>query len=185
MARTPSKMITLGSRMPAFRLPDALGVICDSDAIGNKPVLVMFICNHCPYVKHVASELARLADAFLAMGIFVVAINSNDSDQYPEDGPAYMLKDAELYSYRFPYLIDRDQSVANAFDAACTPDFFLYDSHGDLYYRGELDGSRPGNGIAVDGSSLRDAAVQLLSGKAFSGEQRASLGCNIKWTKTP
>ena len=182
MAKTPSQMLPLGTPAPAFSLPDADGRIHSlDDAPGSKAFLVMFICNHCPFVKHVADELARLGRDYQDKGVAVFAINSNDVENYPADGPEEMQQEAASRGYTFPYLLDRDQSVAKAYRAACTPDFYLFDADRKLVYRGQLDSSRPGNDIAVDGADLRKALNAVLAGQAVSEEQVPSVGCNIKW----
>ena len=182
MARTPSTMLELGTPAPAFRLPD-----CDGrehaleDFASASALLVVFMCEHCPFVRHVRAELAAFAREYAARGLAVVAINSNDLVAYPQDGPDAMRRESRELGYVFPYLIDATQDVAKAYRAACTPDFFLFDGTRRLYYRGQFDGSRPGNGVAVTGSDLRGAADALLAGQPAPPEQRPSLGCNIKW----
>ena len=141
----------------------------------------MFICNHCPYVKHVADELARLGKDYQSRGVAVVGINSNDAQSYPDDSPAKMADEVRNRGYTFPYLFDPDQSVAQAYKAACTPDFFLFDKHRKLVYRGQLDASRPNSGVPVTGEDLRRALDRLLAGEPPLEEQRPSIGCNIKW----
>ena len=182
MARTPSQMLELGTEAPAFSLPDPDGTMHSlDDAAGSKAYLVMFICNHCPFVKHVADELARLARDYESLGVAVFAINSNDVDNYPEDGPAAMKAESAKRGYTFPYVLDADQSVAKAYLAACTPDFYLFDADRALVYRGQLDGSRPGNNVPVDGRDLRAAVDTVLAGEPVPEDQLPSLGCNIKW----
>ena len=182
MARTPSTMLPLGTLAPDFALADYDGKLWRRDDFAQAPgLLVMFICNHCPFVVHVRDELARLADAYAARGIAVVGIMSNDHRSYPDDAPAKMKLEAERYGYRFPYLVDEDQSVAKAYQAACTPDFFLFDAEQSLVYRGQLDGSRPGNDVPVTGEDLRAALDALLGGRPQSDGQVPSIGCNIKW----
>mgnify|MGYP001815926286 CR=1 FL=1 len=182
MARTPSQMLELGTAAPAFSLPDVDGTMHSlEDAAGSKAYLVMFICNHCPFVKHVADELARLARDYESQGVAVFAINSNDVEKYPDDGPAAMKAESASRGYIFPYLLDADQSVAKAYLAACTPDFYLFDADRVLVYRGQLDGSRPGNGVPVDGRDLRAALDTVLAGEPVPEDQLPSLGCNIKW----
>ena len=182
MARTPSQMLELGTAAPAFSLPDADGTMHSlEDAAGSKAYLVMFICNHCPFVKHVADELARLARDYESQGVAVFAINSNDVEKYPDDGPAAMKAESASRGYTFLYLLDADQSVAKAYLAACTPDFYLFDADRVLVYRGQLDGSRPGNGVPVDGRDLRAALDTVLAGEPVPEDQLPSLGCNIKW----
>lgn len=184
MAQTPSNMLALGTVAPAFNLPDTAGNMHSlDDAAGSDGYLVMFICNHCPFVIHVADELARLGEDCKARNVAVFAINSNDFDSYPADSPAKMKEEITRRGYTFPYLVDKDQSVARAYDAACTPDFYLFDKDRKLVYRGQLDGSRPGNNVAVDGRDLRSAIDALLAGETVNKSQAPSIGCNIKWRK--
>ena len=182
MVRTPSTMLPLGTPAPDFSLPNVDGrMVGLHDAAGPRGTLVMFICNHCPFVKHVADELARLGRDCLARGLGVVAISSNDVSSHPADSPEQMVHEAEERGYVFPYLYDETQEVAQAYHAACTPDFFLFDADRKLAYRGQLDPSRPGNEIPVTGADLRAAIDALLAGRPVPAEQRPSLGCNIKW----
>ena len=182
MARTPSTMLPLGTAAIEFRLPDTNGRFVSSEDFVHKPaLLLMFICNHCPYVLHVQAELARLGRDYAQRGVGIVAINSNDVASYPEDGPARMAEEAKRVGYCFPYLFDESQTVAQAYRAACTPDFFLFDQNRKLVYRGQLDDSRPGSNIPVTGEDLRAALDALLSGKEITSQQKPSLGCNIKW----
>jgi len=182
MAEKSSQMLPLGTPAQAFSLPDTSGALHSlDDAPGSKAYLVMFICNHCPFVIHVADELARIAKDYQSKDVAVFAINSNDAERYPADGPETMDKVSAQYGYSFPYLIDAGQDVAKAYQAACTPDFYLFDSDRSLVYRGQLDGSRPGNTVAVDGRDLRAAIDALLAGDAVSAEQVPSIGCSIKW----
>ncbi|MBU0551961.1 thioredoxin family protein [Myxococcota bacterium] len=183
MARTPSTMLELGTQLPAFDLPIANGEggRLSSAALQGAPALIMFICNHCPFVIHLRAALAALGRDYPAGGIQVIAINSNDVERYPQDSPERMKAESVAAGYRFPYLFDEDQSVALAFKAACTPDFYLFDAEGRLVYRGQLDGARPGNDVPVTGADLRAAMDALLSGAPISADQRPSLGCNIKW----
>jgi peroxiredoxin len=182
MARTPSTMLALGTKAPDFRLPDTDGrTVALSDFAGRKALVVMFICNHCPFVKHVQSELARLGRDCEEKGVGVVAISSNDVEQYPDDGPEAMKEEKARAGYAFPYLFDETQEVAQAYRAACTPDLFLFDAEGRLVYRGQLDDSRPGNGVPVTGKDLRAAIDAVIAGRPVDERQRASLGCNIKW----
>ena len=180
MAAVESQMLPLGTPAPDFRLPDADGIrhALDADAPAS---LVMFICNHCPYVKHVIGQLAAIGRDYGERGVSVVAINSNDVGQYPADSPANMKALAQSAGFSFPYLLDTDQSVAKAFRAACTPDFYVFDVGHKLSYRGQLDGSRPGNGLPVSGRDLRAALDAVLSGATVSAAQKPSIGCNIKW----
>jgi peroxiredoxin len=182
MALTPSTMLALGTEAPGFRLPDTDGrTVAREDFAGKKGLLVMFICKHCPYVKHVRSELARLGGECEAKDLGVVAIASNDVGTYPEDGPAGMKEEKESAGYSFPYLFDATQEVARAYRAACTPDLFLFDARMRLVYRGQLDDSRPGNGVPVTGKDLRAAVDAMLEGRPIDPHQKASMGCNIKW----
>ncbi len=182
MARTPSNMLPLGTSAPTFNLPDPDGGVHSlDDAAGSDGYLVMFICNHCPFVIHVADELARLGKDCQEGNVAVFAINSNDFESYPADSPPKMKEEASSRGYTFPYLIDKDQSVARAYNAACTPDFYLFDADRKLVYRGQLDGSRPGNDVAVDGRVLRSAIDALLAGETIDGQQVPSIGCSIKW----
>jgi len=182
MARTPSQMLPLGTLAPAFNLPDVDGKMHSlDDATGSQAYLVMFICNHCPFVKHVADELARLGRDYREKGVAVFAINSNDIESHPADGPDKMKEEAAARGYTFPYLLDADQSVAKSYEAACTPDFYLFDADRRLVYRGQLDGSRPGNDVPVDGADLRRAIDAVLAGDPVPAAQVPSLGCNIKW----
>lgn len=182
MALTASTMVPLGTAAPSFSLPDTEGRLVSLPQPGQAAaVLIVFMCNHCPYVKHVASQLAALGRELPGRGVVMLGINSNDAENYPEDSPAAMRREIEARGYVFPYLIDEDQSVARAYGAACTPDFFLFDGSLRLVYRGELDDSRPGNGKPVTGAALRGAIDAVLQGRAPSGPQVPSMGCNIKW----
>ncbi len=182
MVRTPSTMLPLGTTAPDFSLPNVDGrTVSLADAVGPKGMVVMFICNHCPFVKHVADQLAALGRDVMPLGIGVVAISSNDVSTHPADSPEQMVHEAEDRGYPFPYLYDESQEVAQAYHAACTPDFFLFDAAKKLVYRGQLDASRPGNEIPVTGADLRAAIDAVLAGRPVAAEQRPSLGCNIKW----
>lgn len=182
MAATESQMLALGTVLPSFSLPDADGRIhSPDDAAGADAYLIMFICNHCPFVKHVRRELARLGQDYGARNVAIFAINSNDSDSYPDDSPARMKEETRAQDYRFPYLVDSGQSVAKAFKAACTPDFFVFDGDRRLVYRGQLDGSRPSNDIPVTGKDVRGALDAILQGDEVPEDQVPSIGCNIKW----
>ena len=182
MAVTPSTMLPLGTHAPDFSLPDtnarrvSLGDFRDAPAM-----LVMFICNHCPFVKHVRTGLAALCKEYQGRGIGIVGISSNDVSTHPDDSPDKMKVEAREAGYTFPYLFDESQKVAQTYRAACTPDFFVFDKDRKLVYRGQMDASRPGNDIPVTGSDLRAALDAVLAGKAVSADQRPSIGCNIKW----
>ncbi|HEX6845956.1 MAG TPA: thioredoxin family protein [Chitinophagaceae bacterium] len=183
MARTPSTMVDLGIKAPGFALPDTVSGkdISLENIKGEVATIIMFICNHCPFVKHVNEELVKLANKYKNKGIGFVAISSNDVINHPDDAPALMTQIAQQLKYPFPYLYDESQEVARAYDAACTPDFFIYDKDLRLVYRGQLDDSRPGNEIPVTGKDIRNALDCLINNKPVSHEQRPSIGCNIKW----
>jgi peroxiredoxin len=182
MALTPSTMLELGTNAPGFRLPDTEGNMVALEDFASAPaLLVIFLCNHCPYVKHVRQELARLGHAYQERGVAVVGISANDALAYPEDNPARMREEKAAVGYTFPYLYDESQEVARAYQAACTPDFFLFDRQRKLVYRGQLDDSRPGNAAPVTGKDLRAALDAVLAGTPVAGQQRPSMGCNIKW----
>lgn len=182
MVATESQMLPLGTEAPAFTLPDADGRQHSLNEVEDaRAYLVMFICNHCPFVKHVRHELARLGEDYLPRGVAIFAINSNDFDKHPADSPARMREEAQQIGYRFPYLVDREQTVAKAYKAACTPDFFLFDRGRRLVYRGQLDSSRPSNKVPVTGSNLRAALDAVLEEREVPAEQVPSIGCNIKW----
>jgi peroxiredoxin len=182
MVRTPSTMLPLGTPAPDFKLMNVDGrEVALADFAGKPALLVMFMCNHCPFVIHVADQLAQLASEYMARGVAVVGINSNDTATHPADSPERMVAEAEERGYQFPYLFDETQDVAHEYRAACTPDFFLFDKDRKLVYRGQLDDSRPGNGVPVTGKDLRAALDATLAGATPVSEQRASLGCNIKW----
>lgn len=176
-------MLSLGTKAPDFKLLDTItGDFRSLDEVkGEKGTVVMFICNHCPYVKHVNEEIVRVAHDYRVTGFGFVAISSNDVVNYPQDGPREMYKVAEKHSYPFPYLYDESQEVARAYNAACTPDFYLFDEALKLVYRGQLDNSRPGNGIPVNGRDLREALDNLLNNHPQRKDQKPSMGCNIKW----
>jgi thiol-disulfide isomerase/thioredoxin len=181
MAATPSTMLPLGTVAPAFSLPDTVsGRTISLAELKGRPLLVMFICNHCPFVKHVRAELASLGRDY-AGRVGIVAISSNDVVRYPDDSPANMKTEAAAAGYPFPYLYDEAQEAAHAFKAACTPDFFLFDKSHKLVYRGQLDESRPSNGKPVTGADLRAALDAVLAGKPVNSQQWPSIGCNIKW----
>lgn len=182
MSLTPSFMLPLGTAAPSITLPDAAGVTHALDFSGKAPAtLVVFICNHCPYVIHLKAHFAAFAGRYMAKGVQVIAVNSNDPGRYEEDGPAGMLADAREYAYPFPYLVDASQEVAKAYKATCTPDFFLFDREMRLAYRGQYDASRPGNGKPVTGADLAAALDALLAGRPVPQKQLPSMGCNIKW----
>ncbi|HET7235961.1 MAG TPA: thioredoxin family protein [Actinomycetota bacterium] len=178
-----STMLALGTSAPDFALPDVTTgeIVRRSDFDANGALLVMFICRHCPYVKHVREELARLGRDYQGSALAIVAISANDPDEYPEDAPESLAEEARLAGYVFPYLFDETQEVAKAYTAACTPDFFLFDERRELVYRGQLDSSRPNSGIPVTGEDLRAAIEATLGGLPVSEDQRPSLGCSIKW----
>lgn len=183
MAYTESTMLQLGTRAPGFSLPDTVSgrVLSLADVKTDKGLVVMFLCNHCPYVIHVNPEIVRLSKDYLAKGIGFVAISSNDVEKYPEDSPELMKELAIKLGYPFPYLYDESQEVARAYDAACTPDFFVFDGEMNLAYRGRLDDSRPKNDNPLTGKDLRAALDAVLAGKPVSEVQYPSGGCNIKW----
>jgi peroxiredoxin len=183
MARTPSNMLPLGTKAPSFSLLDTVSntVISLDNLKGKQGTVIMFICNHCPFVIHVNSQLVSIANAYAEKGIGFIAISSNDAVNYPQDGPDKMKVHAENENYPFPYLYDETQNVAKAYDAACTPDLYVFDADLKLTYRGQLDDSRPGNGIPVSGKDLRHALDCLLSKKENTETQKPSIGCNIKW----
>ena len=183
MVRTASTMLELGTAAPDFSLPDVVAgrEVSLADFEGRKALLVMFICRHCPYVKHVQEELARLGRDYQNRGVGVVAISSNDALEFPEDAPASLKEMAAELGFTFPFCYDESQETAKAYSAACTPDFFVFDESRKLVYRGQLDDSRPGSGKPVTGSDLRAALDAVVSGRPVNPDQRPSLGCNIKW----
>ena len=182
MARTASTMLPLGTEAPDFHLPDTDGhVVSPKDYKEAPALLVIFMCNHCPFVKHILNDLVDLVAEYRAKGVAVVAINSNDVESFPEDHPEMMAQLVREKEFTFPYLYDETQEVAKAYHAACTPDFFLFDGERKLVYRGQMDDSRPGNNIPVTGADLRAALDPVLEGKDVPTEQRPSIGCNIKW----
>lgn len=182
MALTPSNMLPLGTSAPTFSLPSTDGTMVSMDDFRRAPAMVvMFICNHCPYVKHIRHGLADLGRDLAARGVAVVAINANDVVKYPDDSPEKMKAEKAAAGWTFPYLFDESQAVARAYDAACTPDFYLFNAERKLAYRGQLDDSRPGNGKPVTGADLRAAVEAVLAGKAPAIDQKPSIGCNIKW----
>lgn len=182
MAARESTMLELGTDAPEFALlePATENIVSLADFAG-KPLLVAFICNHCPYVIMIRDALAQLANEYQSKGIAVVAINANDAVNYPDDGPEKMVDEVRKAGYSFPYLYDESQEVAKAYQAACTPDFFLFDKHHHLFYRGQFDSARPGNGVTATGEDLRAALDALLKGLYPPNDQQASIGCSIKW----
>ena len=183
MVKTPSTMIPLGSEAPDFRLPDVVSgsELSLGDLKSDVATVLMFICNHCPYVKHLQDGLVEVADEYIPKGVSFIAINSNDVENYPDDSPEKMQEVAEEKGYSFPYLFDETQEVAKVYDAACTPDFFVYDRDLRCVYRGQFDDSRPGNGKPVTGKDMRKALDSIIEGETIDWEQIPSLGCNIKW----
>jgi peroxiredoxin len=183
MVTVASTMLPLGTTAPDFSLPDATTgeTVSLADLDGALVVLVMFISNHCPYVRHVADELGRLGSDYASRGVSIVAIGSNDIERYPDDAPEHMAAFAAAHDFTFPYLRDDSQEVALAYRAACTPDFYVFDADRKLVYRGQLDGARPSNDLPVDGRDLRAALDAALSGAPVAEQQSPSMGCNIKW----
>lgn len=183
MARTPSNMLPLGTVAPNFILLDVVtgNMLNLADLKSPIATLIMFICNHCPFVKHIKDELAKLGVDYVPRGISIIAINANDVANYPEDSPEQMKIIAQQWGFNFPYLFDETQAVAKAYDAACTPDFYLFDNHLKCVYRGQLDDSRPGNAIPVTGRDIRAALEAILAAQPIPEPQKPSLGCNIKW----
>lgn len=183
MALTESTMLELGTAAPDFALPDVVSgkTVRRDDFRGKKGLLVMFICTHCPYVKHVEQGLAQLGKDYAGKSVGIVAISSNDAENYPDDNPEGLKAQAERLAFRFPYLYDESQAVARAYDAACTPDLYLFDKDFKLVYRGQFDSSRPGNGMPATGEDLRAALDAVLRGEKPTAHQKASIGCNIKW----
>ena len=183
MARTPSNMLPLGTKAPDFSLYDTVSgnTLNLSDLKGAKGTVIMFICNHCPFVIHVNPELSKLGLEYQNTGISFIAISSNDVTNYPQDAPELMTEVAQNEGYSFPYLYDENQEVAAAYDAACTPDFYLFDAELKLVYRGQLDDSRPGNGVPLTGEDLRNAITALEQEMTIDPDQKPSIGCNIKW----
>jgi peroxiredoxin len=181
MVKTASTMLPLGTRAPSFSLTNVDGTTVGDTDSGGRPLLVIFMCNHCPFVVHLRAALAAFGDEYLEKGLAIVGISSNDIENYPQDGPEEMKQEAESAGYRFPYLYDADQNVAKAYKAACTPDFFLFDADHALVYRGQFDSSRPGNQIEVTGQDLKAACDAVLAGEDVDGSQTPGIGCNIKW----
>jgi peroxiredoxin len=184
MARTASMMLELNTQAPDFQLPDVVSgkTISLATFAGSKALLVMFICEHCPFVKHVEQELAKIGKDYQGKSLGIVAISSNSLETHPQDAPEHLKAMAERLGFTFPYCFDETQAVAKVYTAACTPDFFLFDAAMKLVYRGQLDDSRPGNDKPVDGKDLRAAIDLAIAGQSISPEQRPSIGCNIKWT---
>jgi thiol-disulfide isomerase/thioredoxin len=183
MTATPSTMLPLGTALPVFRLRSTADEIVSSDSFASRPLLVAFICHHCPFVRHIRREFSRFATEFQGRGLAIVAINSNDTIAFPEDGLDGMRQEAEEAGYPFPYLFDETQEVAKAFKAACTPDLFLFDARGTLVYRGQFDDSRPRSPVPVTGADIRAAAAAVLLGNQVPATQKPSIGCNIKWKR--
>ena len=182
MVLTPSTMLPLGTKAPDFSLPNVDGKTASlADFAGAKAYLIVFMCNHCPYVIHVAPELARLASEYQKKGVAVIGINSNDVTTHPADSPEQMVHEVETRGYTFPYLFDETQDVAKAYHAACTPDFYVFDKDQRLAYRGQLDASRPDSGQPLTGVDLRAALDAVLAGQPAPADQKPSIGCNIKW----
>jgi peroxiredoxin len=182
MSPIPSTMVPLDTEAPDFELPDTDGNSVSLGDFEDAPgLLVIFMCNHCPYVKHIREELAEFAAEYQEKGLAIVGINANDPERYPDDSPEAMVREVEEAGYTFPYLFDETQEVARAYNAACTPDFFLYDIDRRLVYRGQFDSSRPGNKVLVTGEDLREAADAVLEGRTPSEDQMQSVGCGIKW----
>lgn len=183
MARTPSNMLPLGTKAPNFSLLDTISdqQVDLQTAKGEKGTVILFICNHCPFVIHVNPQVAKMAKEYQKKGMGFIAISSNDVANYPQDAPHLMKEVADREGYTFPYLYDESQEIAKAYDAACTPDFYLFNANLELAYRGQLDDSRPGNGLPVTGKDLRSAMDALLNDMPIATEQRPSIGCNIKW----
>lgn len=183
MANTPSNMIPLGSSATDFNLPDTVSGknLSLNHLRGKLGTVIFFICNHCPFVIHVNNELVNIANDYLSKGVSFIAISSNDVENYPQDGPELMKKTAIEFKYPFPYLYDESQEIAKAYDAACTPDNYLFDAELNLVYRGQIDDSRPGNAVPVTGGDLRNALNNLLDNKLIDPSQKPSMGCNIKW----
>lgn len=181
MVKTASTMLSLGTQAPGFSLPNVDGTQVSRSQFAGKPLLVIFMCNHCPFVVHIRSALQKFAVEYQAKGLAIVGISSNDVGAYPQDGPDKMKEEARNAGYTFPYLFDATQEVAIAYKAACTPDLFLFDADHSLVYRGQFDSSRPGNGLPVTGADLKSACDAVLGGQSVTSEQRPSIGCNIKW----
>ena len=183
MVKTPSNMMPLGTQAPEFCLPDTVtgNTFSLHELQGEHATLIMFICNHCPFVKHIDKQIAKLGQDYVSKGVGTIAISSNDVSNYPEDSPEKMQHLASSLGFNFPYLYDETQQVAKLYDAACTPDFYIFDAELKCVYRGQLDDSRPGNDMPVNGSDVRNALDNILGGRPISDTQKPSVGCNIKW----
>lgn len=183
MSNTPSNMLSLGTKAPSFKLKDTNSndVFGFEDVKGSKGTLIMFICNHCPFVHHVIPEIIMISNDYRVQGLGIVAISSNNIEKYPEDAPELMTEFAFKNRFEFPYLFDESQEIAKYLDAACTPDFYLFDGRDQLVYRGQLDDSRPSNGIPLSGSDLRNAIDGVIYNRSIASDQKPSIGCNIKW----
>lgn len=185
MAQTPSNMLPLGTKAPDFKLLDTTDLKLKnlSELCGEKATVIVFICNHCPFVKHINAELSATAIAYQNLGVKFIAISSNDAKNYPEDAPDLMQQLAKEENFVFPYLYDETQAIAKAYDAACTPDFYLFNAGLKLEYRGQFDDSRPGNNIPVTGKDLKNAIDAVINNRPVDSHQKPSIGCNIKWFK--
>jgi peroxiredoxin len=181
MVKTASTMLPLGSAAPDFALPGVDGQNVSRTDFAGRPLLVVFMCNHCPFVIHLRNAIVKFAQQYREQGLAIVGISSNDVATHPDDSPDRMREDAQKYGYSFPYLYDESQAVAKAYRAACTPDFFLFDRQHKLVYRGQFDDSRPQSGIPVTGQDLRAACDAVLAGRSVPPDQKPSIGCNIKW----
>ena len=184
MSLTPSNMMPLGTVAPDFTLPDTtknMTPVSLQELKSDRATVIMFICNHCPFVRHIQEEIARLASEYQPHGVSFIAISANDVENYPDDSPELMAEEAEMADYTFPYLYDETQDIAQAYNAACTPDIFVFDGKLECAYRGQFDGSRPGNDVPVTGEDLRAALDAMLSGTEVNPNQRPATGCNIKW----
>lgn len=185
MSLTPSNMLPIGTKAPYFKLinPITSEMVSLDDIKGEKGTVIMFICNHCPFVKHVNKEIVRVCNDYRVVGFGFAAISCNDIEKYPKDAPSEMVITSEKNDYSFPYLYDETQEIARSYDAACTPDFYLFDDQLKLIYRGQLDNSRPGNGIPVNGRDLREALDNVMNNHPQRVDQKPSMGCSIKWKK--
>lgn len=182
MVKTASTMLQIGTRAPDFSLPNVDGTtVSRADFADARGLLVIFMCNHCPFVIHLRDALVQFADEYREKGLAIVGINSNDVTTHPDDSPERMAEEAKAHGYRFPYLFDETQEAAKAYRAACTPDFFLFDRDQKLVYRGQFDDSRPGNGVPITGADMRAACDAVLAGQPVPEQQKPSIGCNIKW----